>query len=391
MNWTTPADLKVQVQKLWDRGALLASMAEGSDLFPFKLKLKSPNSRELSDKFPDVREWISALTSGTKYFRIQWQTVNHRILGTNKIPAEIWINTLEDALDLIGKNKHAKQFKELVEQTTILQPGLVPWLYKRPLKALDLSEDWQLLLSLITWLCSHPRPMIYLRQINIPGIHTKLIEKHRGVLTELLDLVISEDTVDSTATGIRGFCRRYGFRDKPSRVRFRVLDPALKLIPTGSDQDITLTADSFSGLELPVSKIFITENEINFLAFPIVKDSIVIFGAGYGFDNLAAASWLNEKTIYYWGDIDTHGFAILNQLRIHFPDAQSILMDSHTLHEHRPLWGNEPKPETGNLTRLNLEENLLYDQLCRNHWGDNIRLEQERIRFNFLFNALENL
>ncbi|MGI6299138.1 MAG: Wadjet anti-phage system protein JetD domain-containing protein [Saccharofermentanales bacterium] len=41
----------------------------------------------------------------------------------------------------------------------------------------------------------------------------------------------------------------------------------------------------------------------------------MIFGAGYGFDHLASASWLNQKDIYYWGDIDTHGFAILNQLR----------------------------------------------------------------------------
>jgi hypothetical protein len=48
---------------------------------------------------------------------------------------------------------------------------------------------------------------------------------------------------------------------------------------------------------------------------------------GYGFDNLAAALWLQQKDIYYWGDIDTHGFAILNQLRGFFPHAVSFLMD----------------------------------------------------------------
>ncbi|MGD9160182.1 MAG: DUF2220 family protein [Desulfobacteraceae bacterium] len=391
MNWTTPADLKSQVQKLWEKGSLLASMSEGSDLFPLKLKFKVPNSGELSEKFPDVRDWIGRLTTDTKHFRIQWRSINHRILGANEVPAEIWINTLEDALDFIGKHKQAKQFSELLEQTTKQQPELIPWTFKKPLRVLDLAGDWLLLLKVITWLSQHPRPMIYLRQIDIPGVHTKLIEKHRGVLIELLDLVMHQSTIDTTATGIGSFCRRYGFRDKPSRVRFRILDPVLKLIPSGTDQDITVTAESFSGLELPVSKIFITENEINFLSFPDTADSIVIFGAGYGFDNLATASWLKEKIIFYWGDIDTHGFAILNQLRIHFPHVRSMLMDRQTLLEHRLLWGIESKPKAGNLTRLTPKEQLLYDQLRNNHWGNHVRLEQERIRFDFLLDSLQRL
>jgi hypothetical protein len=142
---------------------------------------------------------------------------------------------------------------------------------------------------------------------------------------------------------------------------------------------------------LPVSKVFITENEINFLAFPNVPDAVLIFGAGYGFDNLASATWLKQKRIYYWGDIDTHGFAILNQLRGFFPDAISFLMDRRTLLDHRPLWGVEAQPETTHLVRLNTEENALYDQLRHNHWGDRVRLEQERIGFDFLRDVLRRL
>ena len=37
MSWTTPSDLKAQVQKRWDRGAMLASLAEGPSLFPQRL------------------------------------------------------------------------------------------------------------------------------------------------------------------------------------------------------------------------------------------------------------------------------------------------------------------------------------------------------------------
>lgn len=38
-------------------------------------------------------------------------------------------------------------------------------------------------------------------------------------------------------------------------------------------------------------------------------------GAGYGWQALAQAKWLNQCEIYYWGNLDTHGFAILDRLR----------------------------------------------------------------------------
>ena len=84
---------------------------------------------------------------------------------------------------------------------------------------------------------------------------------------------------------------------------------------TGTDNDLSVTTETFARLDPGITRVFITENEINFLAFPRVADSLVIFGAGYGFEMLDAARWLQERTLHYWGDIDTHGFAILDQLR----------------------------------------------------------------------------
>jgi hypothetical protein len=391
MRWTRPTDLKAQVQKLWDRGLLLASLAGEETLFPRRLTLKGPDYRELSERFPEVRDWIAGLSAAAGPYRIEWRSVNHRVLGTNEIPAAIWINTLADALGLIGKRRAADQFAALLEQTREKQPVLIPWLAKRPLRALELAEDWPRLLAIVVWLLKHPRPAIYLRQIDLPEVHSKLIEGHRGVLAELLDLVLPEDAIDATHTGISGFCRRYGFLDKPSRVRFRLLDSNIRLLPVAADPDITLTQAAFASLDLPVKKVFITENEINFLAFPDVPEAMVIFGAGYGFDHLAAAFWLQQKSIYYWGDIDTHGFAILNQLRGFFPHAVSFLMDQQTLLDHRPLWGAEATPETGALARLTSEESALYEQLRQNHWGDRLRLEQERIGFEFLCEVLRRL
>lgn len=391
MTWTTPSDLKAQVRKLWDRGLLLTSLVSGEAIFPRRLTLRGPDSRELSERFSEVRTWIAQLSAAAGPYRIEWRSVHHRVLGTNEIPAAIWIDQLSDALGLIGKRRAADQFVSLVELTREQQPLLLPWLTRRPLPALELAEEWPRLLEIVAWLLRHPRPAIYLRQLDLPGVHTKLIEGHRSVLAELLDLALPEEQIDRTQTGVGGFCRRYGFLEKPSRVRFRMLDPTVRLLPGIADQDLTLTQAAFASLAPPVQKVFITENEINFLAFPPLSDAMAIFGAGYGFDNLATATWLHDRAVFYWGDIDTHGLAILDQLRGHLPRAVSFLMDEPTLLAHRGLWGTESQPETATLTRLSAAENALYDRLRQNHWGERIRLEQERIGFDFLRERLREL
>ena len=389
MKWTTPTDLQAQVHKLWDRGLLLASVAGGESVFPRRLALKGPDSRALGERFSEVRDWIAGLVANEGLYRIEWRSVNHRVLGANRIPSAIWIDTLEQALGLIGKHRAAERFAGMVERTRETRAELIPWLAKRPLRALALAEEWPQLLAIVDWLSKHPRPEVYLRQVDLPGVHTKLIEGHRGVLAEFFDLVLPEEAIDATHTGAFGFCRRYGFLDKPARVRFRMLDPTVRLLPMASDQDITLTQAAFSSLAPPVTTVFITENEINFLAFPNVRDSMVIFGAGYGFANLATVHWLQEKNILYWGDIDTHGFAILNQLRGFFPHTVSFLMDRETLLAHRQFWGSEPQPQTGDLLRLTTEEQALHDQLRQHTWGVSVRLEQEKIGFQFLAATLQ--
>ncbi len=391
MRWTTPADLRAQVQRLWDKGALLAELAGGESLFPRRLTLKGPTSTQLAERFDEVRHWIRRIKDEAKFYRLEWRNINHRILGANDLPAEIWIDSLEDALGLIGHRRDSAGFAALVTLTGERQPCLIEWLRKRPLRALQLAEDWPQLLDIVAWLRQHPRPGGYLRQVDIAGVHSKFIEGQRAVLGELLDLALPPEQIDAGASGVSGFCRRYGFWDKPLRLRFRILDVNLALLDTGTDQDITVTHSTFARLNLPVENVFITENEINFLAFPQLDRSMVVFGAGYGFESLVEAHWLGTRQIYYWGDLDSHGFAILDQLRGLFPHTASFLMDRETLLAHRSHWGAEPQPETRDLSRLTAEEQALYDDLRRNRLGDRVRFEQEKVGFDRVQRALAEL
>ena len=322
--------------------------------------------------------------------------VRHRVSGTNSLPHEAWVDTIEDAAALIRKQPELDEFRRLVDGTRAEYPVLLPWVAKRPLRALQLAADWPRLLGVVGWIEEHPRPGVYLRQMDVPGVHSKFVEAHRRVLGELLDLALPPESIDAGApAGAAGFARRYGFREKPERIRFRVLDPALSPLPASPEdaggQDVTLDAASFAALRTGVSRAFITENEINFLAFPPMRGAMVIFGAGYGFESLGRARWLAEIRLHYWGDIDTHGFAILDALRARFGHVESFLMDRSTLLAFEPLWGTENSPIDRDLPRLTAEEHALYDDLRDNRIGRHVRLEQERIGLGWVEDALARL
>ncbi|MDO8275261.1 MAG: DUF3322 domain-containing protein, partial [Serpentinimonas sp.] len=396
MNWTTPADLRAQVQRLWERGDLLrAAVDAGAVAWPLRLSLKAPSAADLSERFEAVRDWVRAI-SDTEQVRIEWRDWNHRVQGAQRLPAALWLDSLPAALAFIGKARQAQRFQALWQQTAAAQPALLAWLRKRPLQALDLVERWERLLAVVAWLQAHPRPGVYLRQVDAPGVHSKFIEAHRGVLAELLELALPPDCLITQASGGAQFARRFGFLDKPLRIRFRLLDPALPsllglpncaslpgLTHSSLLPDLTLDAASFARLALPVERVFITENETNFLAFPPVARALVVFGEGYGWEALARAEWLQRSPLHYWGDIDTHGFAILDQLRGHFPHAASLLMDRQTLLAHRAHWGEEPEPVRHDLARLTPEEAAVYDELRFDRLQPRLRLEQERVGFGW--------
>lgn len=393
MAWTTSKDLRAQLVRLWERGELLRDAVTGQVRFPLRLALRGPSSTDITTQFDVIRPWAAELSS-IRFLRVEWQEMRHRVQGLQQLPASAWIDSCEDALGWIGKRSEWQQFSAVLEATRQQCPPLLVWLEKRPLQALELEADWLRLLAVVAWIAQHPGPGIYLRQVDLPGVHSKFIETHRAVLAELLDLVLPADRIETTQTGIARFAARYGFLEKPARIRFRILDPEIPAITGTSCPDITLDAGSFSQLSLNVRHVFITENETNFLAFPglgSLAGAIVIFGAGYGREALAQACWLERCAIHYWGDIDTHGFAILDQLRGHFGHVQSILMDRATLEAHIIFWGREEKPQRNDLHRLTQEELSLYNDLRDNRIREELRLEQECLGFCWVRERINRL
>ena len=391
--WTTQAAIKGELQRHWDRGRILKARLDGTQFFPRALRFRRPDTTALSAQFDEVRKWIRALEDGSKAARgfgydIEWREINHRQLGRNRLPAGISVATELDAFRLIGTRGHAEHFTALTGAILQQFPTLRDWLVRYPLTVLDHVDDWERIIATLAWFRDHPGSGLYLRQIDIPGVDTKFIEARRGLLSELLDLVLLPEAVDLRFSTARSFELRYGRVAKPTLVRFRVLDKRLAI---GGLTDLTVPARDFARLHPGAARVFITENEINCLAFPEEADSLVIFGSGNAVGLLADAEWLATTTLHYWGDIDTHGFAILDRLRAALPDVQSLLMDSATLMAHRASWVQEREHYEGMLARLTVPEQDLFEALRRNLHGDRVRLEQERISFSWLLQALSAL
>lgn len=407
MNWTGQNEIRTALLRLWDRGDLLRDSLTGHQRFPLRIALRGPNTRDITERFDTVRRW-SAEIAALANVRVEWKVVRHRIQGEQQLPAAVWFDSCDDALRWLGKRRELHRFDTLIAPTLAQCPAVIAWMHRRPLQALSLADIWPQLLAVASWRLAHPAPGIYLRQVDVPGVHTKFIEAHRATLCEWLDLLLDAGQIHPQYSGVANFALRYGFTDKPVRVRLRVLDTAIAVVaksdvgerrpanpgPTGlpAGADITLDIHTLGQLPVnrwPLHRVVITENETNFLALPPLRGTLALFGAGYGWDALARVAWLQQCDIDYWGDIDTHGFAILHQLRRYLPHARSILMDRATLEAHRSFWNQEPRPTHARLTNLTAEENEVYELLCNNHFADRVRLEQERISYQWAQRYLE--
>lgn len=398
MAMLTPEAIRARAERLWTGPKLLAAAIEGETLFPWSVALAPPASGQLLERFSAVREWVAALRAHSHEqlgygYRLEYRALNHRQLGPQQIPTLARFDSIEELLRFIDREADYRRFLSLADTLLQAQPSLRDWLITHPHQLLTQAEAWPRLLAVIDYLQRRPRPGCYLRELPIAGIDSKFIETHRGLLRDLLNSALPASAIDAGETALTagGFERRFGLAYDQPLLRLRWLDPQ-RPSPWRLD-DISLPLDAFRALDPPIRRLFITENKVNGLSFPPHPGAMVLFGLGYGIHALEAVPWLAGCEIHYWGDIDSHGFAILAALRRHHPQVRSLLMDRDTLLAHGELWGEEPegKRHLAELEGLTPEEAELFDELRNDRIRPRLRLEQERIDFTCLTLALSRL
>jgi hypothetical protein len=135
------------------------------------------------------------------------------------------------------------------------------------------------------------------------------------------------------------------------------------------------------------SVLSLSRTRLRFLPSQHIRAPSPSFGAGYGFERLGDATWFSPAACTYWGDIDTHGFAILDGLRARLPLVGSMLMSCEVLDAFRPFWTREETPHVADLLQLTESERSVYDDLRYDRLGVGVRLEQERIPMSYAMPA----
>jgi hypothetical protein len=387
--WTSPADVEARLRKRWDSGALLQSAGLGEPWEPLSFTIRGPAPRDVAPDLARVRSWAKAWSRADgRHLRVEYRQVGGRLVGANQLPAKAWIDSRDDAWALLGLTDDAAAFRDLLQRTSVAAPGLTTWMTAHPLKVLELRPEWTSVLNTVLWIDQQATPEMYVRQIDVPGVDTKFIERHRPMLCDLLDLQLAPHRINASVAR-SNLAGRYGFREAPRYVRMRTLDPTQPL--AGGFTEVFARTDELAATPPPGRRVFVMENATTYLAFPDAVGAVAILGSGYGTPLLNTLTWLDERDVVYWGDIDTHGYAILNRMRQRFPHVRSILMDRATLLAHESQWVTEPQPLVDRLPHLTSDEADLYRDLVEHSFGRNVRLEQERVSYAAIQNALAEL
>ena len=348
--------------------------------FPLSIPLHPPAEHQVMDDIVRAQSWVSSWRECRFADLVEWTSRRWPSVGTQSVPeraimrtpedvarvagcSTTWITMRERACDVsnrwhrLWRKSHpgatAESIADAVSTTAQRSATLSP-------------SDWRTLLDVIDWLASHPQDVAYARQLPIRGIDTKWVERHRFLLRPLCRAVTGKDPT---------------FAQPQRCVRVSILDDAIAL-------------DGIVDLATPVSELdtvmrrarlaIICENLVSTLSLPPIPGAIALHGGGYAVGELGSVPALSSMPLLYWGDLDSNGFAILNELRDVLPHAESMLMDRETLTYHLDLCVNEPTPNTGRLANLTADEQATLDMLRQGNPSQDIaslRLEQERIEW----------
>lgn len=337
-----------------------------------------PSEAAALPQAPAVRAWTDAWRHWRGPGQVTWTERRWKTLGVQHLPANLLLDDIAAAASWIGERERWQ--RALARGMPLLQrwPALERILARLYDTLADYSDaDFERLQDVLNWLHRHDAELaIYPRQLPLAGIDSKWFEARSGVLALMLSTLrgASADSGDVYAVT--------GLRRPPSLLRMRILDPALRAT-VGGLGDLSAPVDMLAALPWQPSVVIVVENLQTGLALQELPGAVAIMGLGYAVGQLAALPWLAQAHCFYWGDIDSHGYAILHRARLVVPHLQSVLMDELTLLAHAPLWVRETAPAAAEtLSRLTTAEHAVYDGLRSHRWGQAVRLEQERIAWD---------
>lgn len=247
----------------------------------------------------------------------------------------------------------------------------------------DEPDFWANICLCVDWLNKHQNSNLYIREIAL-SIHTKFIENNKSLIKSLSNKADCPET----------FERSFGLKEKPNYVRFRILDESVTLeLKTEPITECSITLEDFKHLNnlllSQIKNIFVVENEMVYLTFPKIRNAICLYGGGYKVNTITDVAWFESKDLYYFGDLDEHGFDILSSFRESYSNVRSFCMSESVWNDHLPFTVEGKKLNKTEFPKnLNNEETSFFRKL--QNYPRN-RLEQERISLAYIVDELKKI
>ena len=373
----TPQALAAKLAQQWNSADWRErQLLGGGTAWPLTLPIGQPDTAVFLNDAAALRshlqQWRAVEQDGLGH--VQWQERRYR--GSSDaiaVPTHWQLAKPSQCIAAIRHFKvlgHAQVHSDYARLSTLIagveRPGFQRLLVRRLVQWRDVPVDAVMAAAHMALQlepgCAQGKP---LRALAVQGNDTKFFERHASLLTALLDVRFDGE---ASRQGLVGFLGAL-----PEDDHWLLIAPlAPGLLPFAQ---MRVRASELLTTPLPGSRILLVENERCLHQLPApVQDTIAVLGAGLNLGWLAAP-WLQERSVAYWGDLDTWGLRMLATARHHLPHLHALLMDRATFSAHQHLAVAEPvhapEPISGAQTP---EEAALQAHLRAQARG---RLEQE--------------
>jgi hypothetical protein len=371
--------------------------ALGRGNWPLRIPLGAPRGAQFDQNITAAQLWAASWDAarakgipGT----IDTEPRRARGLGTHELPTS-W--TLNDPLEALKLSPEiAQQFATACERfgAAVDMPEVVwnsvesiPLTSAKTIAKLS-DGDWLNATATVVHIADGPGDALILRQLAVPGVHTKWIEDNAALLGAMLGAAGPGDPQTRLETHI-------GLLAEQAPIHVYLPCPQLRAAAAGMDRFAASVATLNASSLVPESILIIENRKLgNTLEFH-AADLAVLYGLGYGATALVDLRWTaTAKTIIYWGDIDRAGLAILASVRRAGMNVQAILMDEQTWdrypdHQHDSV-RDQGLSDADVPEGLREAERKLYERLNeeRRGGGKDRQLEQEHIPLVEVFAAL---
>lgn len=357
----------------------LKALVEDINYFPLEIK-GNKNFSKL--EYAKAFELFQKLNDNSKAVKGYGYCFTYEKTSKIKI-TKIYFETESDYLKFIKKETQTKRFKEnlnILRRTLPISNEIIKTNLSKILKW-DVSTCKNIAL-ISSFIIKNPESNLYQRELPIT-VPTKFLEKNISTITSFISNFIELKNVDNKY-------QKLGLLDKSfiikirSHSNFNIFDNNKNYCC--SNDIIYLTPKAFEKFSHTANRVFIVENETTFYNFPLNQNDLCLYSGGFSILSFIKNGYLKNTSLYYFGDLDEHGFAILSMFREKYSNVKSILMNMETLIAFKHFW-IEGKEYKGQLTKLTKEEVTTLEYIKEN----NIRLEQEKIPNSYITKTIELL